>query len=184
MEKVIINNKDNDKIKINDIIKKICDTNTIKEVEFPLYIFYTIDTLSTQQRNDSVEKIKLYRKEDLIKEKIFDYDLLFPQLISLTYIFPNLVEFFLESYYLEATFKENKFMEFLEKLIKMNNIKKINIYLKVLSATDTDIYTEDDLIKKFPGININKFEKIFIKKEICHCEKLPIEVYEIKTVYE
>ena len=167
IEKVIIEkigyfNKD---INLNNFIKKICDINTLKEIEFPLDIFKDNDNILIQQKNYSINKIKIIGKEEYYNAT-YNFLKIFPNLINLMNIFPNLIDFYLESYYLKEKFDEKIFIKFLEKILKMKKIKKINIILKICYLEkENEFYAIDKLSKLFPEIKYNKFEEIFIKIE-------------------
>ena len=104
------------------------------------------------------------------KERIFDqgriynFKEMFSNLINLMSIVPNLVDFYLDVFYRNSEFENKKFLEFIETILKMKKIKKVNICfeLEYYGDKEKEIYTIDKLVKLFPEVNFRKFEEISI----------------------
>ena len=153
---------------LDQIIKKICSINTLKEVQIYLS-FLQRNNLSIKQTNNSIQKMIISERA---KERICDeggyynFKEIFSNLISLISVFPNLVDFCLDVYYRNSEFEDNKFMEFLGVILEMKKIKKVNICFEYeYYDKEKEIYTIDKLVKLFPEVNFSKFEEIFITCE-------------------
>ena len=163
---------------LDEIIKKMCSINALKEVQIYLSILEK-NILSIKQTNNSIQKMIISEraKERLCDEgSYYNFKEIFSNLISLMSVVPNLVDFCLDVNYKNSAFEDNKFMEFLGVIFKMKKIKKVNICFEhQYYDKEKEIYTIDKLIKVFPEVNFSKFEEIFIT-----CER-PLKKSEIKN---
>ena len=169
IEKIKIKIAKDEDYNINDIFQKICGNNTLKEVYFYPSNFGN-KNLSVQKVNSSIQKIIISeRKEDRIfdEERNYNFKEIFSNLIRLLSLFPNLVDFYLDIYYWNYNFEEEKFKEFIERILKMEKIKKVNIYIECVNFSHKEkvIYTINKLAELFPEANLNKFEEIYIVYE-------------------
>ena len=163
---------------LNEIIKKICSINTLKEVHFYLSILEG-NFLLIKKTNNSIKKMIISeRKKETIFEKggTYNFKEIFSNLICLMSIVPNLVDFYLDVFYMNDKFEDNKFMEFIGAIFKMKKIKKVNICLEYkYYEKEKEIFTIDKLVKLFPEVKFDKFEEIYIT-----CEK-PLKKSENKN---
>ena len=171
IEKIKIKIAKGEDYNINDIFQKICGINTLKEVHFYPSNFGK-EILSVQKVNSSIQKIIISeRKENRIfdEERNYSFKEIFSNLIRLLSLVPNLADFYLDIYYWNYNFEEDKFKEFIERILKMDKIKKVNICIEYTNFSNTGkekvIYTINKLAELFPEANLNKFEEIYIVYE-------------------
>jgi len=163
---------------LDEITKKMCSINALKEVQIHLSILEK-NILSIKQTKNNIQKMIISErsKERLWNEgSYYNFKEIFSNLISLMSVVPNLVDFCLDVIYMNSAFEDNKFMEFLGVIFEMKKIKKVNICFEHYSySKEKEIYTIDKLVKLFPEVNFSKFEEIFIT-----CER-PLKKSEIKS---